>query len=61
MRSDNRAASGDLSVEAPRGMPIMTRRRKTTLDDYSLSRLTWLFAWLVVIAAVAGLIGEVTH
>jgi hypothetical protein len=41
-------------------MPIMTRRRKTTLDD-SLSRLTWLFAWLVVIAAVAGLIGEVTH
>jgi hypothetical protein len=34
---------------------------ETTLDDDSLSRLAWLFAWLIVIAAVAGLIGEVTH
>lgn len=50
-----------MSVEAPRGIATMTRRRKTTLDDYSLSTLTWLFAWLVVIAAVAGLIGEVAR
>lgn len=39
----------------------MTRRRKTTLDDYRLSTLTRLFAWLVVAAALAGLIGEVAH
>jgi hypothetical protein len=39
----------------------MTRRRKSTLDDYSLSRLTWLFAWLVIAAAVAGLISEVAR
>ena len=39
----------------------MTRRRRIVPDDTSLSRLTTVFAWLVVVAAVAGLVGEVTH
>jgi hypothetical protein len=30
-------------------------------DDGSLSRLTTVFAWLVVVAAIASLVGEVTH
>jgi len=38
----------------------MSRRRRT-FEDHSLSALTWLFAWLVVAAAVAGLLGEVAR
>jgi hypothetical protein len=38
----------------------MSRRRKA-LEDHSLSALTWLFTGLVVIAAIAGLLGEVAR
>lgn len=48
-------------MEATTGDANMTRRTKTTLDDYSLGTLTRLFAWLIVLAAIAGLIGEVAH
>jgi hypothetical protein len=44
--------------EAPSGDAIMARRRKTPHDDYELYMLTWLFAGLVVVAAIAGFIGE---
>ena len=39
----------------------MARRRKTPHDDYALYMLTWLFAGLVVVAGVAGLIGRFAH
>jgi hypothetical protein len=48
-------------VEATTGDAIMTRRRKTPHDDYDLYMLTWLFAGLVVVAAIAGLIGGIAH
>ncbi len=39
----------------------MSRRKKSTVDDYSYHMLTRLFAGLLVLAAVAGLVGEVTR
>ena len=47
--------------EAPSGDAIMARRRKTPHDDYALYMLTWLFAGLVVVAGIAGLIGRFAH
>lgn len=54
---------GGLSVggDHDHGGCHMTRRRKPMRDDYSLDRLTWLFACLVVIAAIAGMIGQIAH
>jgi hypothetical protein len=52
---------GDLSVEATTGDANMTRRKKTPHDDHTLDMLTWLFAGLVVVAAIAGMIGGITH
>ena len=45
----------------PRGNAVMPRRERMDAYDYSLTALTWLFAWLFVIAAVAGLFSEVMH
>jgi hypothetical protein len=39
----------------------MARRRKTPHDDYDLYMLTWLFAGLVVVSAIAGMIGGIPH
>ena len=39
----------------------MARRERTDAYDYSLTALTWLFAWLFVVAAIAGLFSEVMH
>jgi hypothetical protein len=47
--------------ETPSGDAIMARRRKTPHDDYALYMLTWLFAGLVVVAGIAGLIGRFAH
>ena len=47
--------------QTPSGDAIMARRRKTPHDDYALYMLTWLFAGLVVVAGIAGLIGRFAH
>jgi hypothetical protein len=52
--------AGEVSVEATTGDAIMTRRRKT-LDNQGLNALTWLFAGLVVVAAIAGMVGGIVH
>jgi hypothetical protein len=39
----------------------MTRRRKTKPADLTLDKLTWLFAGLIILAAVAGVIGGVAR
>ena len=39
----------------------MPRRDRTNAYDYSLTALTWLFAWLFVVAAMAGLFSELMH
>jgi hypothetical protein len=39
----------------------MARRIKTPFDDYGLPALTWIFAGLIVVAAVAGLFSELIH
>jgi hypothetical protein len=48
-------------VEAIMGDANMTRRRKLKPTDPTLDKLTWLFASLIILAAVAGAIGGVTH
>jgi hypothetical protein len=47
--------------ETPSGDAIMARRKKTPHDDYDLYMLTWLFAGLVVVSAIAGMIGGIPH
>jgi hypothetical protein len=37
------------------------RRRKRPHDDYELYMLTWLFAGLVVVAAIAGMVGGIAY
>jgi hypothetical protein len=37
----------------------MIRRKKTPHDDYALDMLTWLFVGLVVVSAIAGMIGGI--
>ena len=44
-------------MEATTGDADMTRRRKTKPTDLTLDKLTWLFAGLIILAAVAGVIG----
>ena len=39
----------------------MPRRDRTNAYDQSLTALTWLFAWLFVVAAIAGLFSELMH
>jgi hypothetical protein len=39
----------------------MPRRKRTAPGDYAFSAMTLLFAWLVAVSAVAGLIGEVVR
>jgi hypothetical protein len=50
-----------LSVEATKGDADMTRRRKMKPADPTLDKLTWLFAGLIILAAVAGAIGAVAR
>jgi hypothetical protein len=52
---------GALSVEATMGDADMSRRRKTKPADLTLDKLTWLFAGLIILAAVAGVIGGVAR
>jgi len=49
------------SVEATMGDADMSRRRKTKPADLTLDKLTWLFAGLIILAAVAGVIGGVAR
>ena len=39
----------------------MSRRRKAKSSDLILDKLTWLFAGLIILAAVAGVIGGVAR
>ena len=39
----------------------MPRRERSNAHDYGLNALTWLFAGLLVVAAVAGLFSELMH
>jgi len=47
-----------LCVEATEG-EAMSRRRSPFIDSSGESAMTWFFAGLVVIALVAGLVGQV--
>ena len=47
-----------LCVEATEG-EAMSRRRSPVIDSSGESAMTWFFAGLVVIALVAGLVGQV--
>ena len=40
---------------------MSSRRKRPPVEDFNQSALTWLFAWLFVVAAIAGLVGEVAR
>ncbi len=40
---------------------MSSRRKRPPIEDFNHAPLTWLFAWLFIVAAIAGLVGEVVH
>jgi hypothetical protein len=40
---------------------ISSHRKRPPADEPSHAIVTWLFAWLLIVAAIAGLIGEVAR
>jgi hypothetical protein len=40
---------------------MSSRRKRPPAEEPSHAIVTWLFAWLLIVAAIAGLIGEVAR
>lgn len=40
---------------------MSTRRKRPPADQSDFVMLTWLFTWLLIAAAIAGLVGVVTR